>query len=112
MFRALVAMLAAFLAFTAVWVLLGLLNTGDAFPQGPARRLQGLILVAPPVAGWAGWRWGGRRLAAALGLLLLPAAWFWAFAPDGWWAEGPGGRAAGLRVAARPAPDLLSPGRP
>jgi peptidoglycan/LPS O-acetylase OafA/YrhL len=84
------AALAAFVAFTAAWIAVGLANHGDAFPQGPAVYLQPLALIAPATAGWLAWRrrpsrglWTGLAIGAALALS------FWLLVRDGWWAVGP-----------------------
>ncbi|MFZ5896115.1 MAG: hypothetical protein ACOY0T_33975 [Myxococcota bacterium] len=87
--RAFTAAAAAFAAFTGVWLLLGLANNGDAFPQGLAVPLLPLLLIAPALAGYFAWRRETRGLRVALSLLSLLAAVFWLLVPDGWWAVGP-----------------------
>ena len=84
------ASLAAFAAFTAAWIVVGLSNHGDAFPQGPAVWLQPLALIAPAGAGWVVWKRGpSRGLWIGLGLAALMALAFWVLVRDGWWAVGP-----------------------
>lgn len=87
--RAACAAGAGFVAFTAVWIGLGILNTGDAFPQGPARVWMPMIVVGPLAAAWMGWRRAGRRFGVAVAVLAVLAVAWWVLVPDGWWAVGP-----------------------
>ena len=85
--RAATAAAAAFCAFTLAWIIVGLANTGDAFPQGNARVLLPLPLVAPFLAAYLGWRYASRRALVVVCILALPLLGFWTLARDGWWAS-------------------------
>jgi hypothetical protein len=85
--RAATSAAAAFAAFTFAWIVVGIANTGDAFPQGPARILLPLPFAAPLVAAYLGWRGRSRRARILVGILALLSLAFWTLVRDGWWAS-------------------------
>jgi hypothetical protein len=85
--RAATAAAAAFSAVTVAWIIVGLSNTGDAFPQGLARTLLPLPFVAPFPAAYLGWRYASRRALVIVCILAVPSIAFWTLARDGWWAS-------------------------
>ncbi len=87
--RVATGLVAAYVGFTASWITLCLLNTGDAFPQGPARVLLPILGVVPILSAWIAIRLAGRTTRTVLIAAALLAAAFWGFVPDGWWAVEP-----------------------
>jgi hypothetical protein len=87
--RPLLASAGAFAGFTFMWIAVCLGNTGDAFPQGPARVMLPLLLVTPVLGAIAGRRANSRLAIAVILTLTVLAASFWLFAPSGWWAVAP-----------------------
>ncbi len=87
--RLLIASAGAFAGFTLAWIVVCLGNSGDAFPQGPARVMLPLLLVGPSLGALAGSRARSRLAVGTLLALTVLSASFWALAFDGWWAVGP-----------------------
>ena len=80
---------AAFAAFTGAWAVVGLANSGDAFPQGLAVPMLPLLALSPVVVAWRLRRTDsklGRLLVVAITLLAIA---FWLLVPNGWWAVAP-----------------------
>lgn len=86
--RLLLASAGAFAGFTLAWIVICLGNSGDAFPQGPARVMLPLLLVGPSLGALAGSRASSRLAVVTLLALAVLAASFWALVPNGWWAVG------------------------
>lgn len=78
-----------FVGFTFAWIAVGLANTGDAFPQGPARTMMPLLLVGPVLGGLGGARVRSRPAVVVLSVFAALAMTFWMLAPANWWASGP-----------------------
>ncbi len=88
--RVALSLAGAFAGGTFAWLVLGLVNTGDAFPQGPAKWLfLPLLVVGVGGGGYGGMRVRARQGVVAVIVLVLLALAFWVFAADGWWAVGP-----------------------
>jgi hypothetical protein len=75
--------------FTLAWVVLGLTNSGDAFPQGLAKRLLPIVVIVPGVVGWTVHRTQSKPLRAVIIAAAVLSLAFWVFVRDGWWAVGP-----------------------
>ena len=86
--RSLLASAGAFAGFTLAWISVCLGNTGDAFPQGPARMMLPLLLVGPGLGALAGSRANSRLAVVTVLALTAVSLSFWALVPDGWWAVG------------------------
>ncbi|WAS91399.1 hypothetical protein [Nannocystis punicea] len=87
--RLFLASAGAFAGFTFAWILVGLFNRGDAFPQGPAVTMLPLLLVGPVLGVLAGRRASSQLAVVTILAFSVLAAVFWARAPAGWWASGP-----------------------
>ena len=87
MVRAATSAAAAFVALTLAWIVVGVANTGDAFPQGPAKTLLPLPFAAPLLGGYFGWRRRSRWALIAIGILAALSLAFWILVRDGWWAS-------------------------
>jgi hypothetical protein len=85
--RAATSAAAAFAALTLAWIVVGIANTGDAFPQGPAKILLPLPFAAAPLGAYLGWRRRSRWALVVIGFLAVLSLAFWMFVRDGWWAS-------------------------
>ena len=85
--RATTSAAAAFAALTLAWIVVGIANTGDAFPQGPAKILLPLPFAAPLLGAYFGWRRRSRWSLIAIGILAVLSLAFWTLVRDGWWAS-------------------------
>ena len=78
-----------FAAFTAAWIVVGVANNGDAFPQGLAVPLLPLLALGPAFTVRQLRRNDSKRR-RIFGLIAASAAVaFWVLVPNGWWAIGP-----------------------
>jgi uncharacterized ion transporter superfamily protein YfcC len=85
--RLLSSVLCAFLLYTIVWVVWGMLTPGDYFANGSVWAQVSLIL-AVVIGLIAGFR-ASRPWRIVLSAGTIASLCFWIFAPDGWWRHGP-----------------------
>jgi cytochrome bd-type quinol oxidase subunit 2 len=81
---------AVFAAFTGCWIVVGVANNGDAFPQGMAVPMLPFVVVGPALVGWRLRRSDPKRYRGLVIVTTLLAVAFWLLVPSGgWWARGP-----------------------
>ena len=80
---------AIFAAFTGAWFVVGLANSGDAFPQGLALPMLPLLALSPAVTAWRLRKTDSTRAKIVAAATASLALLFWILVPDGWWAVGP-----------------------
>lgn len=96
------ALIAAFSAFTVVWVVWAFLTPGDYFANGSSLLLPSLG-IGSLVGAVTGWRTRSKKLRVAIVSLGLLAIGYFTLARDGWWATPPGGHNRSSQKEAQPA---------